>query len=467
MSETPGAPSSCPLSLRQIGQKFWLQELRCRLRLQPEPTGLWQLHRYLADLPAPLRQEMLHWALAASADAGDTDTRDQLTNTALVLLGDDVPVERDIYLSLPRRGQPPAADLALVLRLGGGVHRLTVYVPEVTEETLRLFGELARACAHLAVLRLLGASDQLLKLVSRKCQRLRELDVSGSAAVTDAGVCHLAAAPGRAYLRRLCLQQTEVSADGVLQLLERLPHLEYVGSSQTVVVLSQLTDTETQFALRELPEFSVSAPLLRDFSRLCPQLSCVSLVLQQVGMSLSELAHLPRLQHLTLRCKQPYLLTQHQLSEALWWHGQQLRTLVISGDVAHTIDVGPIATYCPNLEVLKLPSMTLVTGEAARVLTGATAPLLGRLRTFEYDCMAGVMSHWARDVAAEAAALRALLAVACRLRTVRCRPCPLVDDDVELILAHNPLSELEVCGSRHNLNRNIYVLPWASPISSI
>ncbi|XP_037091383.1 uncharacterized protein LOC119111683, partial [Pollicipes pollicipes] len=277
-----------PLPLRQIGQKYWLQALRGRVRLAPEPAGLWQLQRYLSALPAALRAEMLHLALAPS-DAGDTDTRDQLTNTALVLLSAEVVVERAVYLSFPRPGQPPPADLCLVLRHGDGLRSLTVYVPE----------------------------------------------------------------PGA---------ETDVTVDGVLHVLETLPLLEHVGCAQTIALLEQL-DVPAQFGLRELPEFQASGGHLRNFARLCPQLSSVTLVFQQVGVSLRDVTCLPQLQHLTFRCKDPYLLTQEELAATLWRQGHQLRTLAISGDVYETLDVALIAVYCPHLEVLKLPSLTLADGE--------------------------------------------------------------------------------------------------------
>lgn len=434
-----------PPSLTLICQRFLLKYLRQNLRFSMGNATVETWQRHFALLPWLLREELL--AMAMHVPGGDDlRTRDQLTNNALLLLDRHVTVTSTVSLSLSESDSETSVDLQLVLRHGHGVRRLVIYIRN-SGTSVRLLRNLFRTCRSLQQLQLIGAGDSELKLVATQCQHLEELEVTASAqkAISDRGVIAMAymMAAECTPIRSICFQQASLTSDSVMMVLEKLPQLEHLGCPNVIDYLRECDPDDGTLNLRELPEFTASGNLVLHLAKLCPFVDSLTLVLQQPDFRLQQLECFTNLQHLTFRCKDPYIFSYNDFEASLWRFGAQLKTLAISGDIYDHLDIAPIVSNCNTLHLLKVPSINCRINTIHHAITSQTCSLTN-LTTFQCDCMTGVTVAVGRDLRAEVEALRTVLRFGVSLRVVRVRPFPLVDHEVESLIEENSLRNLEV-----------------------
>ena len=346
----PNAPtiSGHVIRLSAMCSKYWLEKVQYILRKDIHRHKVFALHRYMSLLPRELRSSMIHNALRSGGLHLSLGNRElPSVNRSLILMTSELQIREPVYITLPKEkfdGTQLAPDLELLIRYGEGIQNVVFFLPDTVNEALRkVMKDICRTCRRMQRMTLHNATDDIITIVSRYCTLLVELNVSGSQSVTDEGVARFVTnikyAPEDIRLNILNLDQTSVTEDCILNVIETLDGITSFGSKDIIdqlQIYQELTDGLKTTNITELNIRCLTVSRVDTIRKLCPNLSKLSVTFQEnsaQGATLNDLRLLPKISELKITVKEPFLLTQVNLSDFVWNVGMNLKKLNLAGDI--------------------------------------------------------------------------------------------------------------------------------------
>ena len=370
------------ISLKAMCCKYWLERIQLLVRRDVSKSNLLALHKYLSDVPARVRSQIIHNALRAGGLHLAHGLKEvPSVNKALVFLTSDLLIGQEVFLTIPKptqKGMECPLELELLLRYGDGMSKLQINMPPLFNDPVKkLFTDLFRSCRKVTHVTLHQATDDALTVVTRHLSQLVYLDVSGSEGITDEGVnrivVNLKWGESDHPIKHVDVGRTSVTQEGMVTLLTRLPTLTSLGSADVVEAIEAMKeilgcDVSTT-KLQETTMKCVTVNRIRTLRKACPSLTSLNAIFQEpTGVNLNDLKLLPGLVHFKLEVREPFLLSPQQLYDHAWSIGSRLLTLRLGGDVYWEADLALLATHCPNIQELALPAVTFPNKESLAAL---------------------------------------------------------------------------------------------------
>ena len=378
------------ISLKAMCCKYWLERIQLLLRRNVSKPNLMALHRYLSDIPVRVRAQIIHNGLRAGGLHLAHGMKEvPSVNKILILLSPEIPIMREVFLTIPRATQSGIEcplEIDLLLRFGDGLTKLTTNLPELFSDPVRrLFTDLCRTCKKITHVTLTQATDDALTVVTRHLSQLVYLNVSGSEGVTDEGVnrivVNLKWGETDSPIKHVDVGKTSVTSEGLANIITRLPTLTCLGSADIVEPLEAVQEILGDgFKATNIEETTLKCTTvnrIKTLRKCCPNLNSLSAIFQEPsGVNLNDLKLLPNVVHYKLEVREPFLLSAQQLYDQAWAVGPRLLTLRLCGDVYWEADLALLATHCPNLQELALPAVTFPNKDSLNALkVPGTLPL--------------------------------------------------------------------------------------------
>lgn len=251
--------------------------------------------------------------------------------------------------------------LQVIAAQGSGLRALNLKGVWVKEEHMNYMYEIIKSCTNLNKLCIpYIATDDLLKFISKCCEHLKILDISGETDITEIGIEYLCLGASRETLTIVdigTLGEENICHTDVALLITNLPNLEnlvtysYVG--QSLLCISDQHNADFKTKLRYLHDTRTDLKTMDVIIQMCPALDSIYLDTPDAGVML-------KLKTINLKKFKVYKFSCAELTELLESIGKNLGHLtVIKG--RGPLDLGKLARSCAGLVDLDCYMMELLT----------------------------------------------------------------------------------------------------------